>query len=717
MKRSFPAILFVAVSAVAAIAQTPTPTPTPRPAPDDDVVKISTNLIQLDVSVTDRKGKVVPDLRPEEIEVYENGKKQPVTAFSFVSSTRETATAEQPKPQPGSVAVPVPPPTLRPDQVRRTIALVVDDLSLSFESTYFTRRALKKFVDEQMQDGDLVAIIRAGAGVGALQQFTSDKRVLYAAIEKVKWNPVGNNNVGAFATLEALPPSIEGLPEPTAGERTAEGIEREFADARKNYFAVGTLGAVDFVIRGLGELPGRKSVILFSHGFALSNTDAVGFQGTSPIFPQIRRLIDLANRSAVVIYAVDPRGLAIIGLTAADNTSGRTPEQIRQVESSRRSELYETQSGLKYLSAETGGFAVVNNNDTAGAVRRVLEDQSYYLVGYDPGDDTFDPVARRYNRIEVKVLRDGLSVRYRSGFFNVEKRERPKVAVAGATPVQQIQNALMSPFAVSGITVRLNSLYGNDARTGNFVRSLLHIRASDLKFKEENGKMKAAFDVLAASFGDNGQVVDQIGRSYTIDIDRKGYEKLQREGFVYHFMFPVKKPGAYQYRVAVRDPQTSSVGSASQFIEIPNLKKKRLSLSSLVLENVSADKFNQPGSKTSLAAGETSAMNDTSLRVFKAGSVLRYGYEVYNASRDSGRTPQLTARVRVFRDGRLLLDGVETPIDLAGQTDPERIKAVGALSLGNQMPPGDYILQIVVSDKLAKEKRNLATQFVQFELQ
>ena len=76
-----------------------------------------------------------------------------------------------------------------PEQIRRTIALVVDDLSLSFESAYQTQKALKKFVDEQMQDGDLVAIIRTGAGIGALQQFTSDKRILYAAIEKVKWNP------------------------------------------------------------------------------------------------------------------------------------------------------------------------------------------------------------------------------------------------------------------------------------------------------------------------------------------------------------------------------------------------------------------------------------------------------------------------------------------------------------------------------------------------
>src|SRR5205823_13012047 len=101
--------------------------------------------------------------------------------------------------------IPVPRTALRPEQIRRTIALVVDDLSLSFESAYQTRRALKKFVDEQMQEGDLVAIVRTGAGIGALQQFTSDKAMLYAAIEKVKWNPLGSGGISAFAPVEDAP--------------------------------------------------------------------------------------------------------------------------------------------------------------------------------------------------------------------------------------------------------------------------------------------------------------------------------------------------------------------------------------------------------------------------------------------------------------------------------------------------------------------------------
>jgi hypothetical protein len=110
-------------------------------------------------------------------------------------------------------------------------------------------------------------------------------------------------------------------------------------------------------------------------------------------------------------------------------------------------------------------------------------------------------------------------------------------------------------------------------------------------------------------------------------------------------------------------------------------------------------------------------MNDTSLRKFKRGGVLRYGFEVYNARLSSARQPNLSARIRVFRDGALLLDGRQIPLDLSGQTDLQRVKSVGAVSLGREMPIGDYILPIIVTDdNLTKEKQKIATQFVQFEL-
>ncbi|MEP6945075.1 MAG: VWA domain-containing protein [Acidobacteriota bacterium] len=712
MKKLIHTFAIMLAAAVAVLAQTNT-APSPTPTPDDsDVVKISTSLIQFDLSATDKKGKVVTDLKPDEVEIYENGQKQKVTNFSFISSVRETV--EKPVVT-AKGDVPLPPTVLRPDKVRRTVALVVDDLTLSFESAYQTRRALKKFVDEQMQDGDLVAIIRTGAGIGALQQFTSDKRILYAAIERVKWNPLGNGGVSAFAPMQSVDATEPADPADAsaAGERTAEGSAREFNDFRESYFASGTLGAVNFLIRGMSELPGRKSIILFSDGFSLTNTDAEGFSEGSTILDSLKQLVDIANRASVVIYAVDPRGLVYTGLSAGDNTGGRTADQVASELSDRQTKLSDTQDGLRYLSDETGGFAIVNSNDISGGVKRVLDDQSYYLIAYEPDADTFDPSKRKFNKLTVKITRPGVTARYRSGFFNVADRETPSVPVK-LTRVQELQNALTSPFAVSGVSLRLNALFGNDPVKGSFVRSLLHVDSKGIKLVDEkDGVKKATFDILAASFGDNGQIVDQIGKAYTLTIPAASLKRFLDDGFVYEFTFPVKKPGAYQYRVALRDEQGDGVGSASQFIEVPDVKKNRLTVSSIVIENLSVDEWHRmtaPGS----TARTTNSASDTALRRARVGSILRYGFEVYNARIAASKTTGLQVRIRVFRDGQLVLDGKNSPLELNDQPDLKRIKYSGALSLGGKLVAGDYVLQAVVTDTLAKDR--IATQSVQFEV-
>jgi hypothetical protein len=95
---------------------------------------------------------------------------------------------------------------------------------------------------------------------------------------------------------------------------------------------------------------------------------------------------------------------------------------------------------------------------------------------------------------------------------------------------------------------------------------------------------------------------------------------------------------------------------------------------------------------------------------------LRYGYEIYNAKIIAAQKSILNTQIRMFRDGKMIFEGKQIPLDLSGQTDLERIKAVGAINLGNGMPAGDYVLQIIVTDTLAKEKSKIATQFVQFEI-
>ncbi len=701
MKRALPIFAFIFLSWTAAFSQVVKPTP-----PDDDVVKISTSLIQIDVSVTDSKGKVITDLRPDEIEIYENGEKQKITNFSFVSSVKTTAEKQTPA---DKNAIPLPPVPLRPENVRRTFALVVDDLSLSFESAFQTRRSLKKFVDEQMQEGDLVAIIRTGAGIGALQQFTSDKRILYAAIEKVKWNPEGSGGISAFAPIESSPDTSlqsdpSATPDDSEPETTTSGQSLE--DFRKSVFATGTLGALRYIVTGMSQLPGRKSVILFSDGFALFENDENGVPENDLVLSFLKELVDVANRAAIVFYTVDARGLVNTAFTAQDNVSDTSSDAMNTLSQGRRDLLYDTQEGLSFLADETGGFAIKNNNDLSGGVRKILDDQSYYLIAYEPDSDTFDAVKRKFNKLEVKVLRKGAKVRYRSGFFNVADKA-PEQKTVTMSPVAQLETALVSPFAVGGIGLRLNALFGSDEKSGSFVRSLLHIDANDLKFTEEkDGSKKAVFDVLAMSFGDNGNIVDQLGKTYTLLLKADAYKKVMADGFVYQFAFPVKKAGAYQYRVAIRDTQGGKVGSATQFIEVPNLKKNKLTVSSIVLERLYADQ----------SQGKVSPLTVTALRRVNAGSTLRYRFVVYNAKLDQSKHPNLKTRIRVFHDSKLILDGKEKSLNLRSQSNMKYLQSIGAIDIGNQLPPGDYVLQVIVTDGLAKAKQQIATQFVQFEV-
>ena len=701
---------------LANFAQTPTETPPPPPQ-KEDVVKISTNLIQIDVTVTDKKGNIVKDLKPEDFEIYQNGKKQDVSNLSFISTGQKEVIEKKAEKEKKDVkdTIPIPTAKLKPEQIRRTIALVVDDLTLSFDSTYYVRRALKKFVDEQMQPGDLVAIIRTGGGIGALQQFTSDKNVLYAAIEKVRWQSYSAGGIGAFAPIEATPlEKAKAFGSSDISEETIkmekDSIRRE-NDFRSDIFATGTLGAINYIVRGMRELPGRKSIMLMSDGFQLFSQDKDNFSNATQVLDSLRQLVDLANRSSVVVYTMDARGLQTLGATAQDDFSGLSPSAIEGRLTERRDKLFDTQEGLVYLAKQTGGFPILNNNDLAGGIREVLNDQSYYLIGYQPDEEIFDPKNRQFNKLEVKVKRDNVNVRYRSGFFGVSDENVENNKPKNLTPYQQITGALTSPFAVNDINLNLNTVFRSDAKHDYFINSFLYISIKDLKFTDEpNGMKKAVFDLLAMSFGDNGNPVDSISKTYTINIKDENYQKLLNEGFVYNFTFPIKQAGAYQMRVAIRDHATEKVGSASQFIEVPKLNKKHLTLSGIVVENLSRELY-ENASAPNLNLKNPDALADTALRSFKRGTVLRYGFEVYNA-----KSGKLQIQTRVFLDGKLVFEGKPKPIEISGQTDTKVIRTGGAIGIGDEMETGNYILQIIITDDLAKDKNDTAAQFVQFEV-
>jgi VWFA-related protein len=691
-----------------ALALTPAPQAL-QPQPSDNVIRITVNLVQVDAVVMDSKDKPVTDLRKEDFVVLQDGKSQVITNFSFIS-TKEGAVRSTPvKPAPvvngekakGAKAPPPPPPiAIRPKQIRRTVALVVDDLGLSFESIARVRQSLKKYVDSEMQPDDLVAVIRTGAGMGSLQQFTSNKQMLYAAIDHVKYNAFGRVGISSFAPLQAVEDN---------------GIDTtNFDDERAQIFSAGTLGAIQYVVEGLHELSGRKSVVLFSENLKLMYSG----EQSQRVQDSIKRLGDAANRASVVIYSIDPRGLVYTGLTAADDTRGRTPQQISEVPMRRSREMFDSQDGMVILAHETGGLFMQNTNDIDGALRHVMEDgNGYYLLSYHPDAGTFDVKTGKpkFHNMQVRVKRAGLHVRTRTGFFGTSDRESQPVL---RTRQAQIAHAMASPLGGGALQIRLTTLFSQTQKSGPLLNSMLYFDPKQLVFTDEPDDWhKAVFDIVAVTFGDNGQQVDGTDRTWTLRLKGDGYQDVLRNGMVYSVHVPVKKPGAYQVRVVMRDTGSELVGSASQFIEVPDIGKGRLALSGIVLRSEQLE--STPPADSDRPEGHQVASDPQgtpAVRIFKQGTAITYGYQVLNAQADANRKPDLEVQTRLFLDGAEVYAGKPSPLPVQNQEDPKRLIGGGRMQLGGKIAPGDYVLQVIVTDKLAREKYRVATQAMDFEI-
>jgi VWFA-related protein len=697
------------------LPQNKTPTTQTQNPPEidtQDVVKISTNLVQVDAVVT-KDGKQVTDLTADDFELFEDGKPQTITNFSYISNIIGPPAAPPAKlSAKDKTAPPIPPAVTRPQDVRRTVALVVDDLGMSVQSVADARRLTRKFINEQLAPNDLVAIIHTSGEVGALQQFTTDRRILNNAIDRLRWYPCSRAGVHVFAPLGTPETPIDA---PCGGSRNING----------------TLQALKFIVEGMRELPGRKSVVLMSDTLPIETQEP----GTVTLTPgdgdladvrtnyteQLKRVAELAIRSSVVIYAVDTRGLVYTGMTAADSTfnamsgvNGRAPtatarqitNTINSTLSARATALIAGREGADLIARQTGGFMVRNSNDFG--LKQIAEDQNgYYLLAYRPNEQTFN---RQFHHIKLSIKRKGFTVRTRNGFLGLREVDKPQPL----TTTGQLSKALISPFGANDITVRLTTMFTN-FETGSLLRSLLYINARDLVFAEEpDGGHVATFDLGIILFGDNGRVADQQSREVKLRLSKETYQNALQSGLVYTLDTPVKQWGAFQYRVALRDQSSARIGSAGQFIEVPNLASGHLTLSGLVLLKYTSEK---PDGAIPVQQDGREAINaGPAVRQFRQGDKLIFAYSIYNAAlSEATHLPQLSTQARIFRDGKLVFTGPASAID-AAQYDLKRVPSIGRLQLGPEFEPGQCVLQVVVTDQLAKEKQQIASQWIDFEI-
>lgn len=710
-------VLALVLAAIAAPGQDAAQNFQHKPEPEKPLAHVNVDLAQMDVVVTDAKGNHVTDLKPQELEILENGKPQHIINFSFVPGARGVSTANtsanaMPADDARNAAPPLPPNAA--GETTRTIVVIVDDLGLGEQSFAAVHAALQRFVGQQVGPGDLVAIVTTSGRLGSLQCLTSDKRLLRAAVAKLRSIPshrtvAGDRNFTCVyynamnATKDPGAPLDEdaylGWRARFGGKQALDALQELQNDQRSLYYGLLSLSVFRRVVDSLRDLPGRRSILLFSEGLPLVRAQGAG-ETNSQITDAYEAFINHANRSGISVNTIDPRGLIATFETADDDGCS----------AAKMSELTLTQLQLAGLARRTGGISIYNDNDIAGAVERVMNDQAgYYLVTYKPA-----PAAKGghsdpgFRKIKIRVTRSALKLRYHNSLYEREtgQASRESAPARGEDP---LVSAVASPFATRGVRIRFASRYWDGGPgVGSVLDTLLQIDARDLTFLPDGaGRRKANFDILALISGSAAKPLNTVEKNYTVSLTGAAWQRALREGLVQKLQMRLKHPGAYQLRGAVRDRYSGRLGSASEFIEAPDLTRGRLVLSGIALSG-------KPG-KTGQNAEPPAAESFGRLR-FRAGETVLYACQILNAHPAPDGSLNVEAHVALYHDGTALETSAPIKIDPSGQTSAERLVFENSFRLGKQLTPGDYTLRIAVADKNAPDRHATAIQAAGFEI-
>lgn len=698
-------------------AQAQTPNSTPPPENKDDVVKITTKLVQFDAIVTNKEGNQVKDLTANDFEILQDGKPQKITNFTYVNTGTQNQSVSAELKNAGKSVVSS---RTNPANARRIITFIVDDGNCTTSQTGMvaSRDALEKFVNEQMLPNDLVAIYQTRGGSSLLQQYTSDKALLLRTARKIRWFPPSGDCASSDGGF------FEAARSNTFSKVTTSGVEsgtiesdddrktRESAeDFSRNNQVVGTIGVLRYVVKGLDRVGGRKIVFFLSDGIPFRSRNGQILSAADVL----RDLTDSANRASVVFDTIDVRGVySAINMNAGDEVSTQSDVNASdKVIAARVGEDTRRQDGMYFLAEETGGKFYKNNNNLGSLVQRALNSETgYYLIGFEPDDESFK--GKNFNKIEIRLKRPELKVSSRAGFIG---KPDETVTTKKRTEDSELYEAIAAPLLHAGLNLQLTAFFGNTPTEGNFVRSLTHLDGNEITFVDDtNGYKKAVFDVVAVTLNEKNEVVDEFNRTHTFKIEAAAIPLIKQNGLIYTTDVPVKKAGTYNFRVAVRDASSRLLGTASQIVQVPDLKKNKIFLSGLSVAQVDANgKFAVISAvKPENAISLTASTAVPAIRQFRRGSILAYYYTIYNAQMDkTTNQPKLSVQVNLYRDGKVVSEGKPQISELEKQNDPARINDYAYLRLNPNVQPGDYALQITVTDLISNQT---TSQWIDFEI-
>ena len=538
----------------------------------------------------------------------------------------------------------------------RTLVFVIDDLGLNAGALDSARAAVRRFIETRLRPEDRVAILATARGAAFQQQFSSDPRYLLRALNAIP---------------SAAPDMIHADP---------AGMAR------------GAMCQLRMVLDNLRKEPGRKSVVFFS-----GNLRSAGIEKTvgPPVFTA---LLDAAGRSSVAFYDIDPHA----PVAEVAGTAPAAPKSAALLVFTTRS-LAELQTGLPAVAKQTGGL-FFETGDPAQALEQVERDaQGFYRLTY-PVTETNYRFGDRYDNVQVRVKRPGLAVRSGPAILADEE--------AYEWPGEELPRDLAMPFSSGSLTLRITPLFEHLPQ-GSSIETLVHFNLDDVAMTQDlKGVRQAQIHLAAGTLGPNAQPVDQYASTLTLKLPVPDYEEARRNGVSFSMRLPLHRTtaGGWQFWVVARDEATGKMGSASQFIEIPNLADGHPALSGVTLEGSG---IKRPG-----VSGVAPTANDAAaLRIFRPGETVHYGCSIYNLAADKERRSRVEIQVRLFRDGRQVYEGRPLPLEFPPSDTPSRRSATGTIALGDSMTAGTYLFQVNVRDTLAPAgKPSIATQYADFEL-
>jgi VWFA-related protein len=624
MHRHLIAVTMAASIAAVLSAQSQPQTQTPSSQPR---FRVEVNYVEVDAVVTDAQGNFVRDLTRSDFEVFEDAKRQEISAFSLVDVPIERAEA----------------PLLAPDVVPdvrsnarefegRIYLIILDDLHTAPLRTPRVKLAAKQFIERYLGANDLAAVVSTSGRTEASQEFTNSRRRLVGAVD----NFMGQKNRSSTAEKLELYNMRRGTP--AANDPLRDPLEFERA-----YKARNMLDTLENASRWMANIHGRrKAIVMIGEGIDYDITNPFENQEATAIRDDLREAIAAATRSNVTIYSVDPRGLATTGAEGIELTGVPDDPTLALDERGLQNEVRLAQDSLRTLSGETGGFAVLNSNDFRTGFERIQRDNStYYLIGYYSSNERRDG---RYRKLEVRLKKPGLQVRSRKGYVAARARDVRAAAPSKSAGVSdELSEAMNSPVPASGVPMAVTAAAFKGTAPNASVLVTIELAAGRIPFKEQKGAMHNAIELTMFALDRKGNVKGVPSSTLQLNLSPQTHGTVVSRGLRITNRIELM-PGVYTLRVGAREQNGGSIGTLSYDLDVPDFYKAPLTMSGIVLSSRAAAA--QPTAVPDAELKGILPAPPTAMREFIAADTISAFAEVYDTR---GKTPHkvdITASIK-----------------------------------------------------------------------